>query len=59
MNDRSLARPVGGYGQAVARHCIADALGLRVQLGYEIAQGSLEQWLRRGRKPTSLMQIAL
>lgn len=59
MNDRPLAQPIGGYGRAVARHCIADAFGLRGLLGYEIAQDSLKEWLRRGGKPSNLMQIAL
>ena len=39
--------------------CIADAFRLRGQLGYEIARDSLREWLRRGGKPNSLVQIAL
>lgn len=39
--------------------CIADAFRLRGQLGYEIARDSLKEWLRRGGKPSHLMQIAL
>lgn len=39
--------------------CIADAFRLRGQLGYEIARDSLKEWLRRGGKPSRLMQIAL
>lgn len=39
--------------------CIADAFRLRSQLGYETARDALKEWLRRGGKPNTLMQIAM
>lgn len=38
--------------------CITDAFRLRGLLGYETARDALKEWLRRGGKPHSLMQIA-
>lgn len=49
-------QPSGLYSP---EHCIADAFRPRGQLGYEIAQDSLKEWLRRDGKPTSLRQVAL
>lgn len=37
---------------------IADAFRLRGSLGYEIGRDALKEWLRRGGKPSALMQVA-
>lgn len=49
-------QPIGLYSP---ERCIADAFRLCGQLGYEIARDSLKEWLRRGGKPNSLIQVAL
>ena len=55
--------PIEGAGLSIGLYsperCIADAFRLRGQLGYEIARDSLKEWLRRGGKPNSLIQIAV
>ncbi|GGJ87454.1 transcriptional regulator [Pilimelia anulata] len=38
--------------------CIADALRLRGDLGYELGRDALREWLRGGGKPADLMAIA-
>jgi predicted transcriptional regulator of viral defense system len=38
--------------------CIADAFRLRADTGYELGRDALREWLRRGGKPTRLMEIA-
>lgn len=38
---------------------IADAFRLRGDVGYELARDALREWLRRGGKPTRLIEIAL
>lgn len=37
---------------------IVDAFRLRGDVGYELALDTLKEWLRRGGKPASIMQIA-
>lgn len=37
---------------------IADAFRLRGEVGYELARDALREWLRRGGKPTHLINIA-
>ncbi|MEO3856302.1 type IV toxin-antitoxin system AbiEi family antitoxin domain-containing protein [Acrocarpospora sp. B8E8] len=37
---------------------IADAFRLRGQTGYELARDALKEWLRRGGKPATLIEIA-
>lgn len=37
---------------------IADAFRLRGEVGYELARDALREWLRRGGKPTRLIEIA-
>ncbi|MFG1932226.1 type IV toxin-antitoxin system AbiEi family antitoxin domain-containing protein [Mycobacterium sp. NPDC048908] len=37
---------------------IADAFRLRGAVGYELARDALREWLRRGGKPTQLMDVA-
>ena len=38
--------------------CIADAFRLRGLIGYETARDVLKEWLRRGGRPTSLIEVA-
>lgn len=38
--------------------CIADAFRLRGLIGYETARDALKEWLRRGGRPTSLIEVA-
>ena len=37
---------------------IADAFRLRGEVGYELAREALKEWLRRGGKPSHLMEVA-
>ncbi|MDN5855190.1 MAG: hypothetical protein L0K86_20550, partial [Actinomycetia bacterium] len=37
---------------------IADAFRLRSEVGYELARDALKEWLRRGGKPATLIEIA-
>lgn len=37
---------------------IADCFRLRASIGYEIARDATKEWLRRGGKPSTLIQIA-
>jgi len=38
--------------------CIADAFRLRGLIGYETARDALKEWLRRGGRPASLIEVA-
>ncbi|TKV56968.1 hypothetical protein FDO65_19260 [Nakamurella flava] len=53
---------IPGTGQTVGiyspERSIADAFRLRGEVGYELAREAVKEWLRRGGKPTSLMEIA-
>jgi len=40
------------------QRCIVDAFRLRGDLGYELGRDSLREWLRRGGKPSELLEIA-
>lgn len=46
---------IGIYSPA---RTIADCFRLRSSIGYEIARDATKEWLRRGGKPATLMQIA-
>lgn len=41
-----------------AERCIVDAFRLRGDVGYELGRDALREWLRRGGKPSRLMEIA-
>lgn len=41
-----------------AERSIVDAFRMRGEVGYELARDALKEWLRRGGKPTWIMQIA-
>ncbi|HCB05100.1 MAG TPA: type IV toxin-antitoxin system AbiEi family antitoxin domain-containing protein [Nocardioides sp.] len=38
--------------------CIADAFRLRGETGYDLGRDALREWLRRGGKPATLIQVA-
>ncbi|CCH77524.1 conserved hypothetical protein [Nostocoides japonicum T1-X7] len=54
--------PIPGTDQTIgiysAERSIADAFRMRGEVGYELAREALKEWLRRGGKPTHLMEIA-
>jgi predicted transcriptional regulator of viral defense system len=54
--------PIPGTDQSIGiyspERSIADAFRLRGEVGYELARESLKEWLRRGGKPSRLMEIA-
>lgn len=41
-----------------AERSIADAFRLRGSMGYEIGRDALQEWLRRGGKPSALLHVA-
>lgn len=41
-----------------APRSIVDAFRLRGNVGYELARDALKEWLRRGGKPTEIMELA-
>jgi hypothetical protein len=41
-----------------AERSIADAFRLRGDVGYDLARDALKEWLRRGGKPSALMEMA-
>ncbi|MBK8460607.1 MAG: type IV toxin-antitoxin system AbiEi family antitoxin domain-containing protein [Micropruina sp.] len=45
-------------GLYTAERSIADAFRLRGDLGYEIGRDALKEWLRRGGKPSTLIELA-
>lgn len=40
------------------QRCIVDAFRLRGDLGYELGRDALREWLRRGGKPSELLELA-
>ncbi|MGN7860052.1 type IV toxin-antitoxin system AbiEi family antitoxin domain-containing protein [Microbacterium sp. 22303] len=56
----TIAIPGGDHtiGLYSPERSIADAFRLRGELGYELARDALKEWLRRGGKPTRLIEIA-
>lgn len=54
--------PIHGTDQTIGIYSpgrsVADAFRLRSEVGYEVAQTALHEWLRRGGKPARLMEIA-
>lgn len=55
MRIEGTALEIGLYS---AERTIADAFRLRGAIGYEIGREALKEWLRRGGKPTVLLDVA-